>query len=309
MKKVKIGLVLGSGGAKGLSHIGVLKILEKENIIIDCISGSSIGAIVGGLYAKGYSVKDLEEIALSISKKDIYEFLDFSHSLQGIIKGDKILNFLKNLLGEIEFSQLNLPFLTVAVDLITGEKIVFTKGKVVFAIRGSISIPVIFQPYPYDHKLLIDGGVLSPLPVEELKEYQKPDLIIGVNLQTPPNWRPKDKNIFSDIPIEPRNFSEKIIYKLTQTEVFKEVQKRLNPLFNPSLLEVLMQTINIMNWEIALRNIKLADIVINPQVENYRTFDFDKGKELIKIGEYAVKKEIPRIKELVKRKSKRFIWF
>ncbi|MCX7845184.1 MAG: patatin-like phospholipase family protein [Dictyoglomaceae bacterium] len=309
MRKIKIGLVLGSGGAKGLSHIGVLKILERENIKIDCISGSSIGAIIGSFYAKGYSSKDLEDIALSISKKDVYEFIDFSPSLQGIIKGDKILNFLKNFLGDIEFSQLKIPFLAVAVDLITGEKIVFTKGKVISAIRGSISIPVIFQPYPCDNKFLIDGGVLSPLPVEELKEYQKPDLIIGVNLQSPPNWSPKGKNIFPEIPMEPRGFSEKVIYKLTQTEIFKEIQKRVNPLFNPSLLEVLMQTINIMNWEIALRNIKLADIVINPKVENYRTFDFDKGNELIKIGESSAEKELPKLKELIKKKSKRFLWF
>ncbi|MCS7202444.1 MAG: patatin-like phospholipase family protein [Dictyoglomus sp.] len=309
MRKIKIGLVLGSGGAKGLSHIGVLKILERENIKIDCISGSSIGAIIGGFYAKGYSSKDLEDIALSISKKDIYEFIDFSPSLQGIIKGDKILNFLRNFLGDIEFSQLKVPFLAVAVDLITGEKIVFTKGKVISAIRGSISIPVIFQPYPFDNKLLIDGGVLSPLPVEELKEFQKPDIIIGINLQSPPNWSPKGRNIFQEIPMEPKGFSEKVIYKITQTEIFKEIQKRVNPLFNPSLLEVLMQTINIMNWEIALRNIKLADIVINPRVENYRTFDFDKGKELIKIGESSAEKELPKIKELIKKKSKRFLWF
>ncbi len=309
MKKIKIGLILGSGGAKGLSHIGVLKVLERENINIDCISGSSIGAIIGGLYAKGYSSKELEEIALSISKKDVYEFLDFSISTQGIFKGDRILNFLENLLGDIEFHQLKIPFLTVAVDLVTGKKLIFNKGKVVPAIRGSISIPVIFQPYSLEDKLLIDGGVLSPLPIEELREYQKPDLIIGVNLQSPPNWIPKEKNIFSIIPIEPKGFSEKVIYKLTQTGVFREIQKRLNPLFNPSLLEVLMQTINIMNWEITVRNIKLADIVINPRVENYRTFDFDRGKELIEIGEKAIKKELPRIKELIRKKSRKFLWF
>lgn len=309
MRRIKIGLALGSGSAKGLSHIGVLKILERENIEIDCISGSSIGAIVGGLYAKGYSAKELEDIALNISKKDIYEYIDFSPSLQGIIAGEKILKFLKDLLGEVEFSQLKIPFLTVAVDLIKGEKIIFTKGKVAPAIRGSISIPVIFQPYPLNDRLLIDGGVLSPLPVEELKEFQKVDLVIAVNLQNPPHWEPKGKDFFPEIPIEPKNFSEKIIYKLSRTEVFREFQKKLNPLFNPSLLEVLMQTISIMNWEMALKNIKLADIVINPKVENYRSFDFDKGKELITLGEEAIQKEIPRIKELIKRKRKRFLWF
>lgn len=309
MRKPKIGLVLGSGSAKGLAHIGVLKILERENIKIDCISGSSIGAIVGGLYAKGYSAKELEDIALNITKKDIYEYIDFSPSLQGIIAGEKILEFLRSLLGDIEFSQLKIPFLAVAVDLITGEKIIFTKGKVVPAIRGSISIPVIFKPYPLDNKLLIDGGVLSPLPVEELKEFQKPDLVIAVNLQTPPRWEPRGKDFFSEIPIEPKSFSEKIIYKLSQTDVFREFQKRLNPLFNPFLLEVLMQTISIMNWEIALKNIKLADIVLTPKVENYRSFDFDKGKELITLGEEIAQKELPKIKELIKRKGKRFLWF
>lgn len=309
MRNIKIGLVLGSGGAKGLSHIGVLKVLEREGIEINYISGSSIGALVGGFYSKGYSSYELEKIALGLTKKDFYELLDFSPSLQGIILGDKILDFLKNYLDDIEFSELKIPFIAISVDLITGSKIIFKEGKLIHAIRSSISIPVIFKPYQYNDKLLIDGGVLSPLPVEELKELFKPDIIIAVNLQSSPSYDPNAKNTFPEIPIEPKTLSEKVIYRLSQAQVFKEFQKRLNPLLNPSLFEVLMQTINIMNWELTRKNMALADIVINPQVSNYKTFDFDKGKELIALGEEATYKVIDKIREKIKKKKRIFPWF
>jgi NTE family protein len=309
MRKVKIGISLGSGGAKGLSHIGILKVLERENIEISYISGSSIGALVGGLYAFGYSANDLEKIALNFSKENFYDLFDFSKSFQGIIKGDKILNLIDELLKGASFSDLKIPFLPVAVDLITGDKIIIKEGKVSFAIRASISIPVIFQPFPWKDKLLIDGGVLSPVPVKELKEEYKPDIIIAVNLHKKIKWNFKEKQKPLEIPIIPSSIPEKITYIISQSSLFREFQRRLNPLLNPSLFEVLMQTIDIMNYEIAEQNFKEADIVITPEVQNYGTFDFDKAKELIALGEKAGEENILKIKEIIKKKRRRFFIF
>jgi len=309
MKKVRIGIALGSGGAKGLSHIGVIKTLERENIEVSYISGSSIGALIGGVYAKGYSGEELEKIAISFSEEEFYTIFDFSKSLQGIIKGEKILSYIDELLEGASFSDLKIPFLPIAVDLITGEKIIIQEGKVSEAIRGSISIPVIFQPSPWKNRLLIDGGVLSPVPVKELKEIYKPDMVIAVTLHKKSNWEPKETLSIPQIPINPTSLTEKVTYKISQSVIFREFQRRLNPLLNPAFLEVLMRTIDIMNAEIEENNLKEADIIINPEVQNFGTFDFDKAKELIELGEKAGEENIEKIKKIIKRKGGRFFIF
>ncbi len=310
MGRLRIGVALGSGGAKGLSHIGVLKVLEENNVEISFVTGSSIGAIIGALYAKGYSPKDIEKLANNIAenKQQFYNLFDFSKSLQGIIKGDKILEYLDTILEGVTFDKLKKPFTPIAVDLITGEKVYIQEGKVAEGIRASMSIPVIFQPFSWKNRLLIDGGVLSPLPVKDLKMLYKPDIIIAVSLHKKTKWTPKE-NINIDIPFQPSTITEKITYSLSQTKIFKEFQKRLNPLLNPSLFDVLMQTIDIMNYELEESNKKEADIVINPDVQNYGTFDFDKAKELIEKGESAAREKIPEILKLIKKKRKRFIFF
>lgn len=309
MKKIRIGLALGSGGAKGLSHIGVLKILEEENIKISFITGSSIGALIGGLYAKGYTAKELENLAIEIAenKEKFYNLFDLSKSLRGIIKGDKILEYIDELLNGVTFEKLLIPFIPIAVDLISGEKVYVQDGKVSEGIRGSISIPVIFEPFPWKDKLLIDGGVLAPLPVRELKEIYKPDIIIGVSLHKRTKWNLHNQ-ISINIPYQPHSLSEKIVYKLSQTGLIREFQRRLNPLFNPSFFEVLMQTIDIMNYKLEESNIREADIVIIPEVDQYETFSFEKAKEIIKKGEIAAREKIDQIKNILKKKKRRF-WF
>lgn len=310
MRRLRIGLALGSGGAKGLSHIGVLKVLEENNVEISFVTGSSIGAIIGALYAKGYSPKEIEKLANNIAenKQQFYNLFDFSKSLQGIIKGDKILEYLDTILEGVTFDKLKKTFTPIAVDLITGEKVYIQEGKVAEGIRASMSIPVIFQPFSWKNRLLIDGGVLSPLPVKDLKTLYKPDITIAVSLNKKTKWTPKEK-INIDLPYQPSTITEKITYSLSQTKIFKEFQKRLNPLLNPSLFDVLMQTIDIMNYELEESNKKEADIVINPDVQNYGTFDFDKAKELIEKGEIAAREKIPEILKLIRKKRKRFIFF
>lgn len=310
MKKISVGLALGSGGAKGLAHIGVLKVFEKENIVISCITGSSIGALIGGLFAKGYKAEEIEKIAIALSenREKFYQLFDFSKSLQGIIKGEKILEYIDELLNGATFDKLLIPFTPISVDLTSGEKFYFQEGKVSHGIRASISIPIIFQPFVWKDKLLVDGGVLAPLPVKELKEIYKPDIIIAVSLHKRTKWTPQN-TLKIDIPYHPNSFSEKIAYKLTQTNIFREFQKRLNPLLNPSLFEILMQTIDIMNYELEENSIKEADIVITPEVHEYGTFDFQKAKEIIEKGENEARNKIDQIKTIIKRKKKRFLFF
>ncbi|HHE39222.1 MAG TPA: hypothetical protein ENL20_11720, partial [Candidatus Cloacimonetes bacterium] len=146
LKKKKVGLVLGCGGAKGLSHIGVIKFLEDNDIKIDFITGSSIGALVGGAYAGGLSIKEIENIALETDLTSTAKLFSPGFGKSGLVTGTNVQKFLTSILGNKNIEDLQIPFTAVATDIITGEEIHFNKGNLVEAIRASISIPIVFQP-------------------------------------------------------------------------------------------------------------------------------------------------------------------
>ena len=181
----KLGIALGSGGAKGIAHIGVLEVFEKNGIIISEISGSSIGAIIGAAYAAGVTIEEMKEIAFSIDLKKLWSFSDFTNPMNGgLIKGDVVEDFLNTLLPVKRFEELSIPFKCVATDMNTGEQVIFDSGDLVPAIRASISLPGFFKPHKYQERFLIDGGIVNPVPVNllthsdykvavVLNEYQK----------------------------------------------------------------------------------------------------------------------------------------
>lgn len=179
-KRPKIGLALGSGGSRGLAHIGVIKALEKQNIPIDFIAGSSIGALVGGFYAAGLSVAKMEEITLGTSWRKMFSLVD-PHLNQGLISGEKIKSFIEEYVGEKQIEDSLIPFAAVATDLKTGEIVVLNKGGMAQAIRASISIPLIFKPVDIAGRALADGGLSAPVPVEIVKSMGA-DIVIAVNL-------------------------------------------------------------------------------------------------------------------------------
>jgi len=152
---MKVGLALGSGAARGLAHIGVIKILERENIPIDLIAGTSMGALVGALYAQGRTAEELEEIAISMSQRKITSLLDLTLPRSGLISGNKITQFIKELVGELDFSQLKIPFSSVTTDIMTGEEVIINKGKVFEAVRASISVPIVFTPFKNREDILL----------------------------------------------------------------------------------------------------------------------------------------------------------
>lgn len=180
MKKVKVGLALGSGGLCGVSHIGFLQVLEENNIKIDIISGTSMGAIVGGLYASGMSLKEMEEIALNINKKDIIAINYFKILKESLFDGNKLEKYLKNLVKTENIEDAKIPFCAEATDLKTGKLKTFDKGDFVEAMRASSAVPGIFPPLKKDDTFYIDGGVVEVVPYKILKE-KGADIIIGVN--------------------------------------------------------------------------------------------------------------------------------
>ena len=180
LKNKKIGLALGSGGARGFAHIGVLKVLEENHIKIDYIAGASIGAVVGGLYAAHQDVKELEEIVETTDWTRFVSLLDPSLK-NGLLHGEKARQFIEGYMGKIKFSDTRIPFAVAATDYKTGDPVILRKGLVSPAIRASMSVPLAFKPFEYDGKLLLDGGMSLPVPVKTVREMGA-DIVIAVNL-------------------------------------------------------------------------------------------------------------------------------
>ncbi|MFV9509909.1 patatin-like phospholipase family protein [Tepidibacillus sp. LV47] len=174
----KIGLALGSGGARGLAHLGVLRVFEEQKIPIDYISGSSMGSLVGALYANGNDLNMLEKLAIHLKRK---YWVDFSVSKLGLVTGEKIKELIRILTHGKNIEDLAIPIAIVATDIETGERVIFRKGPVYQAVRASISIPGIFVPETVNGRLLVDGGVIDRVPVHVVREMGA-DFVIAVDV-------------------------------------------------------------------------------------------------------------------------------
>lgn len=177
MRKPVIGLALGSGGARGFAHLGVLKALKDANIPIQMIAGSSMGSLVGSLYCAGQDIDHMYTLARTFKRK---YYLDFTVPKMGFIQGKRVKEYIRLFTHRKNFEDLDIPFSVVATDLYTGEKVVFDSGDVADAVRASISIPGIFVPEKIDERMLIDGGVIDRVPVAVAKEMGA-DIVIAVD--------------------------------------------------------------------------------------------------------------------------------
>jgi NTE family protein len=288
----KVGLVLGSGSAKGLSHIGVLKFIEEMDIKIDYIAGSSIGALIGGAYAAGISVNEIEDIAIKTDLASSVKYFLPTISKSGLITGTKVKEFLKDIVGDIEIENLKIPFSATATDIFTGQEIDFNKGNLVEAIRASISVPIIFQPVIYNNQILVDGGLANPLPINVACKMGT-DFIIAVNvmpsLDKTNTGKRKENNNLQD-----STFTAEMKYamrkKLEALNIdYKWIKKLLanKGKYNiPGLKKVLNQSVYITQRKLAQLSIELyrPDILIEPDIPFAGFFDFYKAREIIDIG-------------------------
>ncbi|WP_338469928.1 patatin-like phospholipase family protein [Niallia sp. XMNu-256] len=178
MDRPKIGLALGSGGARGFAHLGIIKVLVENKIPIDYIAGSSMGSLVACFYASGLDLNRLYKLATSFKRK---YYLDLTVPRMGFVAGKRIKDLIRLFTKGKQLEELNIPVAVVATDLMKGEKIVFTEGPIAEAVRSSISIPGIFVPEKKDGRLLVDGGVIDRVPVSVVKEMGA-DLVIAVDV-------------------------------------------------------------------------------------------------------------------------------
>jgi len=295
-KGLKFGLALGSGSARGLAHVGVIQVLEAYGIPIDIITGTSIGSVVGSLYATGASIDQLEEAALSMKKSTTLSLLDPALPHSGLISGKKIEEMLNDLaLKDKTFDDLKIPFAAVATDVESGAEVILTQGKVMDAVRASISIPGIFTPVKYQDYYLVDGGVVDPVPVD-VAEKMGADIIIAVSLA----------KISPYTTVLTINKDTGGLEEVEKSSILQQKIEEVKSTFEgPNIFEVIVQSIDIMEAKITDQSLEGADVVIVPfGIKDINLFDFDKAKSVIKGGIMATLINIPEIKEAIKEKLK-----
>ncbi len=259
MKKGRVGLALGGGGARGIAHIGVLEVLEREGIPIDMIAGTSAGAAIGALYAQGKNVSEIKKLARSWDWKQRAQVIDLALPRSGFIAGKKIKQLLKSIIGDVKFSELKLPLACVATDIITGQEVVINQGSVLEAVRASVSMPVIFTVVKWKNRYLVDGGLSNPVPVSVLKDMGA-DFIIAVNVT--PHLMERQKRVY----LEASTAEESPATK------------------EPNIFNIIMQMFSITNSQVVETSLSGADITIEPRLAGIGLGDFGRIEDCILEG-------------------------
>ncbi len=291
-----VGLVLGSGAAYGLSHIGVLRVLEEEKIPVDVLAGSSIGALLGVLWAAGYNSYEIEKIAKSLDKKNAFfkllGFQDLSAIHRGFFKGDQIIRFLSAYLHDMSFQDLRIPVKVVATDLLTSEEVVLESGSVLNAIRASISIPGFFRPFPHKGSYLIDGGIVDPLPVKILSN-------MGVRKIMAVNVLPAPKDLIERNECRRRAFHEGFQQRGYWQRIAMKTRDRIQRRYTANIFNVLMNSIMFTEFEIARMEGGEADIFIHASAPNAHWIEFFSADKFIEEGMRKTRERLADIRQLL----------
>ena len=274
-----VSLILGSGGARGLAHIGIIQELEKQGYQIKSISGCSIGSLIGGIYAIG-KLDEFEDWIRALSKQDIFSLLDLSLQKSGLIKGDKVIGTLRKLLGETLIENLPIPFTAVAADIQAEKEVWLNKGPLFDAIRASISLPLFFTPFNHNGILLVDGGVLNPVPIAPAFN-EHTDLKIAVNLGgAVVNI---NRTELPDDPVKELSFLQKQVASFIDS-LRDESATALG--LDWDMYDVANQSFDAMQSTIARQ--KLAayppDILLEIPRNACGTLEFDRADEMIELG-------------------------
>ncbi|HCI44529.1 MAG TPA: hypothetical protein DE315_03220 [Candidatus Omnitrophica bacterium] len=293
---VSVGLALGGGAALGIAHIGVLRVLEQENIPIDIIAGSSMGAIIASLWAIGKDAAGIEKIAREFERrKNLLDLIDPVVPISGLLGGRAIKYWLRKHIGGRTFYSTRIPLLITAYDLIRREELVMESGSLVNAIRKSIAIPGVIEPVREKDRLIIDGGVLNPLPTNILtsRNIKK---IIGVNVLQSPHDVSESFALEKDTELR----KERVPFREAPFRFlgFRVYRFLLRP-FKHNISDIIVRTLQSTEYVLAEQSAQQADVVIHPDLVGINWFELYKVDELIKRGEEAARKALPEIKKLI----------
>lgn len=260
LKEKRIGLALGGGGARGVAHIGIIKALQRANIPIHAVVGTSVGALIGGWYATHGEVDSLENMFLKINKKDIVSSTRLFLKRDGVLFKDPAME--RVIEGKMKgkfFKDSNIPFAVIATDIKTGDEVIIKEGLISEAVRASIAVPFVFKPVSLHGKLLMDGGLSNPIAVDVVKNMGV-DIVIAVDVSR--GWI---------------NF----------------VDENLTDI--PKMVDKMMMAIQ---YQIARKQLRDADIILRPEVEAYTWLDFHRAAELVRAGREEVERKLPDIHKI-----------
>jgi NTE family protein len=287
--RLRLGLALGTGAALGYALIGVVKAFERAGIPVDCLAGTSIGSVIGGLHALGLSGAEIERIAVGVDKAWVWEnlFWDITVPRSGVFAGTTLHRFLKSYFEEREFHQLELPFACVATDIETGEAVTFREGRVADAVRASCGIPLVFQPFPHQGRFLVDGGLVDPVPIRVTSQMGA-DVLVAVNLTMPAGSRKSS--------LRERRLSEAVLdldlARIKEIALPKALQA-------PNFAQVFFQMIYTMEYEIAKSRTALAHVNIHPDLTGFSWTEMHRAREIIDAGEKVAEAALPKVKALL----------
>jgi len=272
--KQHVSLVLSSGGARGLAHIGAIEELEASGYVIDAVVGCSMGALIGGLYATGQLPK-VKDWFLSLTLSDMLSLTDISLNGEYLMKGEKIIDAIKEIVPDQRIEDLPIPFKCVATDINKGVTVVFDHGSLFDAMRASISIPMVFKPVEYKGTVLVDGGILNPLPID-LAQKAADEIVVSVNVSAV-------NHTDNHTPLLPPRQLESRKERIQQT-----ILERLES--SQNMVNVMLKTFNVMIAENTARTLRKykPQVQVNIPMDRLGDFDYDRAADLIALGRQAM---------------------
>ncbi len=292
MKK-NVALVLSSGGARGMAHIGVIEEMEKNGFAISSLAGSSIGAVIGGIYSMG-KLDHYKKWVCDLNRIDVFKLLDFTLTKQGFIKGEKVFNEMKKIIGDKPIENLPISFVAVASDMISQKEVVLDKGSLFSALRASIAIPTVFTPHKLNGLSLVDGGVLNPIPMKHIKRTDG-DILVVVDSNAP-SFKEHKKSVKLPDENAQKSYMEKF-------ELFLKKWKNIFP--DNSNSDENLSYFNLLNKVIESMEAKISsmlleqykpDIIVRIPKNTCGSFDFHRAEELIELGRKNFQKSLKTAK-------------
>ena len=279
--KNDVALVLSSGGARGLAHIGAIEELEAQGYHISSVAGCSMGALIGGVYAAG-KLKEFREWMKTIDRKKMLELTDFSFSLNHIVKGTRIIEAIMEFVPDMAIEDLPIPYCCVATDWKAGREVVFSSGSLFEAIRASISLPSFYEPVQKDGMILIDGGVVNPIPLNRVKRKEG-DILVGVDVSGhdyKAQWEKQHRQ--AEIQKHDKSLKAKLLDMITPDNID----------FNYYTLLSRTSSIMIRQNSLLMAQLTKPDLLIDIQMSRYGSFDYDKSEQLITVGHNKARKAL-----------------
>ena len=303
----RLGLALGSGAARGLAHIGVLKILEEADIPIDIITGTSMGAFIGAMYAAGVPVSQMEKVALEIDWRSLAKLLDPVLPTSGLTDSKRLVAFMSELLPVRDFADLRQSLAITATDINTGEPVIIKQGNLLEALRASLAFPGIFSPVRFGQRFLVDGGLCKPVPTD-VARHLGADKIIGVctipavKKKLPETFLPAVPGPATSIRRLRELLSARSIERALRTALGQDAKtESQEDLKTPNIFRVCAQSVAIMENVINELHMRQnpQDLFIRPPLDGITLLEFHRAREVIAAGETATRAALPQIEYLL----------